>query len=305
MPSSSSQDIVNRARKRDAEVRKVLIIEMFFNLLVAAAKAIYGFVSGSQSIMADAVHSTVDASANIVGLVVLHKSSKPPDEKHPYGHRKLEVLASTWLGVSIAVVGVGLASRSIASLGSDTPPPTTDIVGLVVILSTLAVNIFVASYEARKAKELKSGFLEADAAHTASDILVTAAVLASYAASHFGLAWADKVGALLVVGFILKIAWTIITTNVFLLLDRSHISEALIEEVALSVDGVVDCHRIRSRGMPEEVLVDLHVHADGDISLSHAHHISHEVESALQAAYPQIKDVTIHMEPAGDPREEL
>ncbi|MBL4633814.1 MAG: cation transporter [Kofleriaceae bacterium] len=299
-PNENSQ-----AQSRSRQVRNVLLIELFFNLLVAGAKAIFGVLSGSLSITADAVHSGVDASANIVGLVVLHKAEKPPDDKHPYGHRKLEVLAASILGISIAAVGFGLALRSIDALlsGATSQPP--QIAGVLVILGTLTVNIFVASYEARKAKELKSTYLAADAAHTASDVLVTLAVLVSYVANYWGIGWADSIGALVVVAILFKISWTVISQNLFVLLDQAKIDDGEILTIVLGVPGVVDCHRIRSRGLSDEIIMDLHVHADGEISLLEAHHISHEVESALRKHHPEISDITIHMEPAGDPHETL
>lgn len=293
------------ANKRSRQVRKVLIVELFFNLLVATAKAVFGLLSGSLSITADAIHSGVDASANVVGLFILHKADAPPDEKHPYGHRKLEVLAASILGASIAVVGFGLALRSIEALLDGTESQAPQLAGIIVILGTLAVNLFVASYESRKAKELKSSYLEADAAHTASDVLVTLAVLISYVANYWDIQWADSVGALVIVIVLFRIAWTVISQNLFVLLDQANLNDTEIKAIAMAVPGVVDCHRIRSRGLPDQVLVDLHILADGEISLSDAHDLAHQVEDKLRETYPELVDIMIHMEPADDPHEDL
>lgn len=293
------------ASKRSQQVRKVLIVELFFNLLVATAKAVFGLLSGSLSITADAIHSGVDASANVVGLFILHKADAPPDEKHPYGHRKLEVLAASILGASIAMVGFGLALRSIEALLDGTESQAPQLAGIIVILGTLAVNLFVASYESRKAKELKSSYLEADAAHTASDVLVTLAVLISYVANYWDIQWADSVGALVIVIVLFRIAWTVISQNLFVLLDQANLNDSEIKAIAMAVPGVVDCHRIRSRGLPDQVLVDLHILADGEISLSDAHDLAHQVEDKLRETYPELVDIMIHMEPADDPHEDL
>lgn len=284
---------------------RVLVIEFFLNLLVAGAKGAYGIATGSLTIGADAVHSAVDASANVLGFFVLKKSAEPPDSTHPYGHRKFEVLGATALGLAIAVVGVNFGITAVSALASGGAAPKTDATGLAVILGTLVVNLFVATYEARKAKELGSSYLAADAAHTASDIVVTAAVLASFCASHYGYRWADSIGALFVVLVILRIAWTIVRSNLSVLLDGVQGDVEEIERVVRSIEGIEDCHRIRSHGTPEAIIVDLHAQADGELSLSKSHELAHKVEEALYQSDAKIVDVTVHMEPSGDPAEEL
>ncbi len=291
--------------ERDRAVLRVLLVEFLLNLIVAGAKGAYGIMTGSLTISADAIHSTVDASANILGFAVLKKSAEPPDHSHPYGHRKFEVLGATALGLAIAVVGVNFGITAAESMFSDSKAPQTGPVGLAVILGTLVVNIFVAAYESRKAKELGSSFLAADAAHTASDVIVTVAVLLSFGASHLGYGWADEIGALFVVAVILRIAWTIVRSNLSVLLDEAQGSVKEIESVVLSIEGIEDCHRVRSHGTPDAIIVDLHAQADGALTLAESHNLAHQIEDALYKADPRISDVTVHMEPAGDPVDEL
>ncbi len=291
--------------ERDLAVRRVLIVELLLNLLVAAAKGIYGLMTGSLTITADALHSSVDAGANILGIFVLKHSAESPDPKHPYGHRKFEVLGAVALGLAIGTVGVNLALHAARALSSGGEAPTTELLGVAVIVGTLIVNLFVATYEARKARQLQSQYLAADAAHTASDVLVTIAVLVSYGASHVGIAWADGVGALLVALVILKVAWEVISTNLSVLVDVAQGDVKRIEAIVLAVPGVEDCHRIRSHGTPNAIIIDLHAHADGDLTLRDSHEIAHQIEEALYQDDPRIADVTVHMEPVGDPAEQL
>lgn len=291
--------------ERDRAVRRVLIIEFLLNVLVAAAKGVYGVMTGSLTITADAMHSGVDAGANVLGIFVLKQSAESPDSKHPYGHRKFEVLGAVALGLAIGTVGVNLAIGAVRSLVVGGQAPETELLGVGVIVGTLIVNLFVATYEARKAKELESKYLAADAAHTASDVLVTLAVLISYGASHIGIDWADGVGALLVSLVILNVAWQVISSNLSVLVDVAQGDVERIEAIVLAVAGVEDCHRIRSHGTPDAIIIDLHAQADGDLSLHHSHEIAHQIEEALYRDDPRIADVTVHMEPAGDPVEHL
>lgn len=296
---------VKAASTRDAAVRRVLIIELLLNILVAGAKGTYGALTGSLTITADAIHSAVDAGANILGIAVLKQSAESPDPKHPYGHRKFEVLGAVGLGIAIGVVGVNLALSAVTNLRSGGSEPKTELLGVVVILGTLVVNIFVATYEARKARELESSYLAADAAHTASDVLVTLAVLASYGASHIGIEWADGIGALLVSLFILHVAWDVMKSNLSVLLDVAQGDVAQIESAVLAIEGVEGCHRVRSHGTPDAIIVDLHAQADGSLSLLESHELAHQIEDALYKSNAHIADVTVHMEPVGDPVEHL
>ncbi len=290
---------------RDRAVRRVLIVEMLLNLLVAAAKGIYGVWSGSLAIASDAVHSVVDASANLVGITLLRLSAAAPDEKHPYGHRKVEIVAAAGVGIIIGVVAVRFAWSAIEALIAGGSSPTTSVAGFVVIIGTLLVNIFVAIYEARKAKQLNSPFLEADAKHTATDVLVTCAVLVSYVAAYYGVAWADPAGALAVVVVIAVVAWRIVSSNLSVLVDAVAVDPEQVRAVALEVAGVAGCHRIRSRGTSPSVHVDLHLLIDGATELRRAHEIAHQVEDAVCAALPSVSDVTIHMEPEDDDDDDL
>lgn len=290
---------------RNREVRRVLAIVLVLNLAVMVAKGIYGLWSGSLAIWSDAVHSLTDASSNVIGLVVLRFAGAPPDAGHPYGHRKLEMVAAAAIGVAVALAAVNFGWDAIDALIHGAEAPATSPAGFAVIGGTWAVNAIVATYEARRARELGSPYLAADAAHTASDLLVTAGVAVSFTASYLGVPWADPVGALLVIAFIARIAWGILRSNVTVLVDRVTIDPARIAEIARAVPGVDDCHRVRSRGPEGAAEVDLHLLVDGELPLREAHAIAHRVEEALRREIPAIVDVTIHVEPAGDPDEGL
>ena len=286
-------------------MRRVLVFILVLNGAVFAAKAAYATWSGSLAIGSDAVHSLVDAAANVIGLVVLRFADAPPDQGHPYGHRKLEVVAAAAIGVSVGVAAVRFAWDAIQALIDGRAAPETSAVGFFVIGGTWVVNLIVARYEARRARELDSAYLAADAAHTASDLLVTAGVAASFTATYFGADWADPVGALVIILFIGRIAWSILAANVTVLIDRAVVDPARVAELARAVEGVEDVHRVRSRGTEAAAQLDLHLLIDGDLPLREAHAIAHRVEARLREEMPAIVDVTIHMEPGDDPEEGL
>lgn len=292
---------IDRARA----VRRVLFVVLLLNLVVFAAKAAYGLWSGSLAISSDAMHSLADAGANVIGLVVLHFAEAPPDDQHPYGHRKLEMVAAAAIGVTVAAAALRFAWDAVDALINARPAPQTSLLGFAVIGGTWLINLVVAAYEARRARDLDSAYLAADAAHTASDLIVTAGVAASFTASFFGHNWADPVGALLIIVFIGRVAWRILSANLTVLVDRVVVDPDRVRAVACSVEGALDCHRVRSRGTEGAAHVDLHLLIDGELPLREAHDIAHSVEAELRRAIPAIVDVTIHMEPADDPEEGL
>ncbi len=290
---------------RSRAVRRVLVIEMLLNLVVAGAKGAYGIMSGSLAIAADAVHSLVDASANVVGLIIIGRAAEPPDDEHPYGHHKLEIVGAAAIGVVISIAAFRFAWSAVEALWQGRAAPSTSAVGFVVILGTMVVNVFVALYERRRARELKSAYLAADADHTATDVVVTTAVLASYIAAHYGHGWADPVGALLVLGIIVWVAARIIVSNLSILVDAAAIDPDRVRSVARENPGVLDCHRVRSRGTEHAVHLDMHLLMNSDMPLREAHEIAHEVEDALRSQFPELVDVTIHTEPEEAGAEEL
>ncbi len=291
--------------ERQRETRRVILVIFWLNLLVAVAKGGYGLWSGSLAVSVDAFHSMLDALANLVGLVALRLASQPPDSEHPYGHRKFETLAAACVGVFIAVGVFEFGKKAVESLFFDAEPAMPSLAGFVVVGSTWLINMFVASYEARRGRELESSFLLADAAHTASDVLVTAAVMAALTGLYFGLPGLDAVCSVVVLVVITRVAWTILKENSDVLVDRSALQPEAVRKVAMTCAGVRNCHRIRSRGSEHAIHLDLHLLLDGDQSLRQAHDIAHDVETNLRRAFPALVDVTIHMEPEEDGYEGL
>lgn len=290
---------------RTRAVRQVVLVTLVLNLVVALAKGIFGVLTGSIAIATDAIHSLVDAGSNVIGLVTLRLAAAPPDREHPYGHRKFEIVAAAAIGIAVGIAAVRFAWDAIEALIQGRPPPETTGIGFGIIVGTWIINVFVATYEARRGRQLGSEFLLADASHTASDVVVTGAVFASYLAAHLGVAWADPIGALFVVVIVARVAWQLLGRNLSILVDQAVIDPTRVVAVANQVPGVEGCHRVRSRGSERAAHVDLHIQIDGEVSLRRAHTLAHEVEDALRRAMPEIIDVTVHMEPDDDEVEGL
>ena len=155
---------------RHAEVSLVLIQVLVLNLVVATAKIAFGYASGAISILSDGFHSLTDSASNIVGLVGIRAAGQPPDEDHPYGHRKYETVAAAALTVFLMLLFIEILRNAFNHLSGRTAPTMISIASFVVMLATIGVNLFVVSYESREAERLSSEVLMADAIQTRGDV---------------------------------------------------------------------------------------------------------------------------------------
>jgi cation diffusion facilitator family transporter len=281
---------------RAAEVTRVLARVLAANLAVAIAKLTFGYLTATVSIISDGFHSLTDAAANVVALVGLRASGKPPDVDHPYGHRKFETLTAAGIVALLVLVIVEVVRTSLQYLGGATTPRVTG-VSFAVMLATLAVNLGVVAYERRAAARLTSELLFADAMHTRSDVLTSLGVLASLVGVRLGYPILDPLSGLAVALVIGHTGFQIGRQASHILADRIVMAEEDVRTVVMSVPGVLGCHRIRTRGTADHVFLDLHVWVRGDSRLDEAHRLSHVVKDRLMKRYPQIVDAIIHIEP--------
>ena len=285
------------APSRHSEVSRVLIRVLFLNLVVATAKIAFGYASGAISILSDGFHSLTDSASNIVGLVGIRAAGQPPDEDHPYGHRKYETVAAAALTVFLMLLFIEILRNAFNHLSGRTAPTTISMASFVVMLVTIGVNLFVVSYETRAATRLGSEVLLADAIQTRGDVWSSLTVIVALIGVRLGWPILDPIAALVVAGFIGWAGYQIATATTPILSDRIVIAESDLERVVLSVPGVLGCHQIRTRGSSDHVFLDLHVWLPPDMHLRDAHALSHVVKDVLMARYPQIADAIIHIEP--------
>lgn len=278
-------------------VRRVLLATLGLNLLVSAAKIAVGRLSGSVSMVADGFHSLMDGANNLVGLVVTALAYAPPDEGHPYGHRKFETAATLAIGLMLLGVAYHVLEEALAQ-ASRSRVPAVGAANWAVMGVTVAANLFVTWYETREGRRLGSTYLMADAAHTRSDIYVSLGVVASFAGARAGVVAADVVVALAIAGFIAVLAVRILVGSFHTLTDRAMIPAEALGRVLRGVPGVVSWTDIRTRGGPGAVYVDLVAHVDGELTLRAAHDVADAIEEAVRRAHPEIVDVVVHLEPA-------
>ena len=277
-------------------VTRVLYRVLALNLAVALVKIALGYVSGAVSILSDGFHSLTDAASNVVALVGVSVARRPPDQNHPYGHRKYETMASLGILVFLVVVlmqVLGAAYDRVINGGTPRVFPE----GIGVMTATLVINLFVMRYELAEGRRLNSEVLRADANHTRSDVMTSVAVLGALLGVWWGYPLFDPLAALFVAAFIGRAGWMIAKDASRILSDEIVIAEEDVLAVVRSVPAVLGSHRIRTRGSADHVFMDLHVWLDGSTPLESAHATSHVVKDLLMTRFPHLADVVIHIEP--------
>ena len=152
---------------------------------MAGAKLVFGYATGAVSMISDGFHSLTDSASNVMGMIGLHAARKPPDQDHPYGHRKYETLAAGGIFVFLLFVVIEVLEGALDRLGRGAVPRVTA-TSFLVMLGTIAINLFVVRYESARGKALNSELLLADSMHTKSDVFTSCAVLISLAAVQAG-----------------------------------------------------------------------------------------------------------------------
>lgn len=228
-PAKRRSDALSRRRSastpppndRDRQVRLTLIVILALNLLVTIIKFVLGALSGSLAIVADAFHSLLDASSNIAGLIAVGISARPPDDDHPYGHRKYEMLATLGIGVLLVIAAYEIGSGVVDRLLGGVAPPEITPLTIGIMAGTFIINIAVVTLETRIGRRLNSPILLADAEHTRVDLLITLTVVASLIGSALGWTWLDPLVALGVVVMLLRVALDIFRDSTSVLTDTA------------------------------------------------------------------------------------
>ena len=279
------------------KVKLVLWIILFANLGVAITKIIIGYLINSASLSADGIHSMSDGMSNIIGIIGITIAVKPVDKKHPYGHKKSEVIASLFIGAMLFVLGIKIFMTGLDRFMHLEELNITTI-SLISLIITIIINFFVTIYENKKGKEYDSYILISDSIHTRSDILISLGVLISLLLIKIGVPIViDPIISIIISFFIFRASYEIFKESINILLDSAVIDEEQIKNVVNSFTEVKDIHKIRSRGSYNDMYVDMHIMIEPNTSLEQSHALSHRIEDEIKKKINNKCQVIIHMEP--------
>jgi len=278
-------------------IRRILVWVLILNWAVALAKIIYGLFSRCTSMTADGFHSLADGASNIICLVGIHFACQPKDSDHPYGHKKYETFFSLGIAALLFIVSFNLIRQGLVRLYNPIIPQI-DIRSFIVMVVTMAINFWVMNYEHKKGEMLHSDILVSDAMHTKADIFTSLSVIIALVVIKLGYPILDPIATLFISLFIAAAGFNIIKQSSRVLCDTAPIMDVKrITNIVLSIQGVKTCHKVRTRGRPDDIHVDLHVQVNPDMHVDKAHKISYTIEEAIRKGIPEVTDVVVHIEP--------
>src|ERR1700682_1594216 len=264
---------------------RVAAISIFASAGMAAAKFVVGIAIGSLALISEALHSSVDVVATGITWLVVRVSDRPADEEHHYGHGKLESVSALGVIALLYVLAGGILVESWSRLHEGAPPPTISAIPFIVLLIDIAVNFWRARALHRAAHDTKSQALEADALHSASDVLGSIAVIIGLALSGLGYAWGDGAAAIGVAVMIALLGLRLARSTVETLLDRA--PEGALEKATAAirtVPGVVDVERLRVRMVGSTHFIDAIVQVPRTFPIDRVDEIKRRAQDAVTKA---------------------
>lgn len=282
--------------------RRVTLVGLGVNLLLAAAKMIGGLLGQSQALVADGVHSLSDLVSDVVVLMAARAAARDPDADHPYGHGRIETAATVGIGLLLLATAFGLGYRAVDSLSATAALGPPALATLLLALASMAAKEALYHYTRRAGRRIASQLLEANAWHHRSDALSSVIVAVGIGGALFGFVALDAVGALIVAVMIAKVGWDLVWQSLQELVDTGLDPDLTreLEAAAGAVDGVKHVHSLRSRWMGHSALLDLHIRVGQRISVSEGHRIAEAVRLQLLARAPRVSDAMVHVDPEED-----
>lgn len=279
--------------------RKVQIarLSVASNSFLIIMKLLTGVISGSVSIISEAIHSSMDLVASIIAFFSVKVSDNPPDSRHPYGHGKIENISGVVEAILIFIAAVWIIFEAIRKLTGEPYVLQSIGIGSAVMMISAIINFFISRLLYKVAKETHSVALEADALHLKTDVYTSLGVAVGLGLILLtGVHWLDPVVAIMVAFLIIKESYTLLRKAFLPLLDEAWEDDE-IEDLESSLKELnVKYHELRTRIAGNYRFVDLHLEIPKDQSVESAHRYCDMVEEVLTQKFENL-NVTIHVEP--------
>lgn len=297
--SEKNQEAIKREK---AIINQVSSVGIFGNVVLTAFKLFAGIVGNSGAMVSDAVHSLSDVFATFIAFLGVKLSKKSEDKMHPYGHERLECVASVILGLILLVTGLGIGKVGLQNILSGNYESLTipGTIALVAAVVSIVVKEGMYWYTRHYAKILNSAAFMADAWHHRSDAFSSIGSLIGIGGAMLGFPVLDSVASVVICLFILKVSYDVLKDAVAKMLDTSCGEEFdnTVKEFVASQKEVICVDRLSSRMFGNKAYVDLEIEVDRDKPLWEAHEIAENVHANVEQNFENIKHVMIHVNPS-------
>lgn len=295
--------MIEEKDERYQQVQFAAWVGIIGNIILALIKGIIGWLAGSRALIADAVHSASDVVGSVAVLIGVRAAKLPPDEDHPYGHGKAELIAAIIVAVLLFFVGIEIALSAIKSFNE--PIEVPGVIAIYAVIFSIVVKELMFRYKIRLGKKYRSEALITDAWHHRSDVFSSIAALIGIGAAIIGgsigipwLVYADPLAGLFVSILILKMAWDLGKQSIHNTLDHVMHDEdtAEMRKMAMDVEGVLKIDEFLAREHGHYVIVDIKIAVDPYITVEEGHAIGKKVKEHL-VKIEHVQDVRVHINP--------
>jgi cation diffusion facilitator family transporter len=300
--SAPPPPVLDTRAQRYRDISRVTVVGAIVDLLLGIAKITFGITAHSQALIADGIHSLSDLATDGLVLYAAKHGSREADEEHPYGHGRIETLATVGLGIALMATAIGISWDAVRRLFRPELLLSPGVWALVVAALSIVLKEAIYHYTMRAARRYRSGMLRANAWHSRSDALSSVIVVVGVAGTMAGLTYLDAIAAVGVALMIAKIGWDLGWQGARELVDTGLDPQRVetIRRTITRVDGVQALHMLRSRRMGADALVDVHIQVDPTLSVSEGHQISETVRARLIDEIEEVSDVMVHIDPEDD-----
>lgn len=286
----------------NAVIRQLSLVTILGNVVLSAFKLFAGVVGHSGAMISDAVHSLSDVFTTVVAFLGVRLSKKAADKNHPYGHERIECVASLLLGLILLITGLGIGKVGLEKIlaGNYQGLVVPSAIALIAAVVSIAVKEGMYWYTRYYAKLINSAAFMADAWHHRSDAFSSVGSLIGIGGAMLGFPVLDSVASVVICLFILKVAYDILKDALTKMLDTScdEAFETQLAEFIAAQEDVVQIDLLHSRMFGNKVYIDLEIAVDGNKSLREAHAVADRVHNGVEHEFPNIKHIMIHVNPA-------
>ena len=272
------------------------------NVLLSILKLLGGIIGNSAAMVADAVHSITDLLSTVIAIIGIKLAGKKPDKTHPYGHERLECVATLILAALISVVGVGIGWAGVQMIvsGQFNEIGVPGMLALVAAIISIGVKEGVYWYMRSVAKKIDSSALMADAVHSRADGLSSVGSLVGVLGARLGFPILDSVAAIVICLFILKTAFSIFVDAIGRLTDRACDDKTIeeIRNIIMAQNYVEGIDQLRTRLAGNRIYVDVEICVNATFTLQEAHNIAQCVHDAIERELPKVKHCMVHVNPS-------
>lgn len=302
--TAKQTDTVSRKNPIDesAAIRKMSFVSVAGNAVLSGFKFFAGVTGNSGAMISDSIHSFSDVITTLIAWIGIKASKKEADAAHPYGHERIECIASLLLGIVLLGTGLGVGQVGLENIFSGNyqalavPSAIALVAAVVSIVSKEAMYWYTRYY----ANLIHSSAFLADAWHHRSDAFSSIGSLIGIAGAMMGYPVLDSVASVVICLFIVKASYDILKDGVVKLLDTS-CGESYDKKLADYIsgqEGVVCVDSLRSRMFGNKVYIDLEIQVDGEKSLREAHQVAERIHDDVEKTFPDVKHIMIHLNPA-------